>query len=132
MRESNPLAGVFMLVTTVTLGMPVEPLSCKSISPRVSDAWCQSNCNHLPINCPTDECTCTTLSPTPAPPPGPPSSFDGPIFELDLFVNDPHKGWQPTGFPKYLQHSAANYTNVAGISFIQPADLMNDSYDLPP
>lgn len=46
-------------------------------------------------------------------------------------MNDPAKGWQPTGWPEYLQHSAANYTNVAGISFIQPKDLMNDSYDLP-
>jgi len=54
-----------------------------------------------------------------------------PIFQLDLFINDPNKGWQPSGFPEYLQHSAANYTNCAGISFIQPADLMNTSYDLP-
>lgn len=50
---------------------------------------------------------------------------------MDLFINDPNNGWQPTGWPDYLQHSAANYTNVAGISFIQPADLMNDAYDLP-
>jgi hypothetical protein len=43
----------------------------------------------------------------------------------------PSQGWQPEGFPEYLQHSAANYTNVAGISFIQPEDLMDASYDLP-
>jgi len=54
-----------------------------------------------------------------------------PIFELDLFVNDPVDGWQADGFPEYLQHSAAKYMNVAGISFIQPSDLMNDAYDLP-
>ena len=59
------------------------------------------------------------------------TGLPGPIFELDLFVNDPAKGWQPSGWPAYLQHSAANYTNVAGISFIQPADLMNQSYELP-
>lgn len=46
-------------------------------------------------------------------------------------MNDPDKGWQPDGFPPYLQHSAAKFCNVAGISFIQPADLMNDTYDLP-
>mmetsp|Transcript_48299 Transcript_48299/g.59397 ORF Transcript_48299/g.59397 Transcript_48299/m.59397 type:complete len:286 (+) Transcript_48299:40-897(+) len=55
----------------------------------------------------------------------------GPIFELDLFVNDPNSGWQSSGFPSYLQTSASKYTNVAGISFIQPSDLMNTSYDLP-
>lgn len=58
-------------------------------------------------------------------------AFTGPVFELDLFINDPAKGYQPTGFPDYLQHSAKNYTNVAGVSFVQPADLMNDAYDLP-
>ena len=47
-------------------------------------------------------------------------------------MNDPKDGWQETGFPPYLQHDAAKYMNVAGISFIQPADLMNDAYDLPP
>ena len=58
-------------------------------------------------------------------------SLSGPIFELDLFVNDLNAGWQPTGFPQYLQTSASNYTNVAGISFIQPSDLLNSTYDLP-
>jgi hypothetical protein len=46
-------------------------------------------------------------------------------------MNDPNKGFQETGFPPYLLHDAAKYMNVAGISFIQPADLMNDAYDLP-
>jgi len=46
-------------------------------------------------------------------------------------MNDPSKGWQPDGFPQYLQDDAAKYLNVAGISFIQPSDLMNDAYDLP-
>ena len=59
------------------------------------------------------------------------ATFNGSIFELDLFINDPNKGWQPSGWTDYLQHRAAEYTNVAGISFIQPADLMNDAYDLP-
>lgn len=47
-------------------------------------------------------------------------------------MNDPNNGWQATGFPPYLLQDAAKYMNVAGISFIQPADLVNDSYDLPP
>ena len=59
------------------------------------------------------------------------SALTGPIFELDLFINDPVKGFQPTGWPQYLQTDAAKYMNVAGISFIQPADLMNDAYVLP-
>ena len=59
-------------------------------------------------------------------------AFNGPIFALDLFMNDPKAGWQATGYPEYMQHSAANYTNVVGMSFIQPADLMNATYDLPP
>lgn len=54
-----------------------------------------------------------------------------PVFELDLFMNDPADGWQPDGFPEYLQRDAARYLNVAGISFVQPSDLMNDTYDLP-
>merc|ERR1719229_83780 len=40
-------------------------------------------------------------------------------------------GYQPSGWPDYLQKAAANYTNVAGISFIQPSDLMNSAFDLP-
>jgi hypothetical protein len=56
---------------------------------------------------------------------------DFPIFQVDLFMNDPNDGWQATGFPPYLLHDAAKYMNVAGISFIQPEDLVNDSYDLP-
>lgn len=54
-----------------------------------------------------------------------------PLFELDLFVNDPASGWQADGFPEYLQTNAKKYTNVAGISFIQPKDLMDSSYELP-
>jgi len=50
---------------------------------------------------------------------------------LDLFINDPAAGYQPSGWPSYLANNAAKYTNAAGISFIQPADLMNDTYDLP-
>lgn len=70
--------------------------------------------------------------PSPGPsPPGPSPGVKDALFVLDLFVNDPGKGWQPTGFPEYLQKSAANYTNMAGISFIQPNDLMDASYDLP-
>lgn len=60
------------------------------------------------------------------------SSLSGPIFELDLFINDPSAGYQPSGWPQYLQTNASQYCNVAGISFIQPSDLMNTSYDLPP
>ena len=60
-----------------------------------------------------------------------PSRELGQIFELDLYVNDINDGWQSTGFPYYLQTNATSYTNVAGISFIQPSDLMNTSYDLP-
>jgi len=46
-------------------------------------------------------------------------------------MNDPNDGFQETGFPPYLLTDAAKYMNVAGISFIQPADLVNDAYDLP-
>ena len=59
------------------------------------------------------------------------AALSGPIFELDLFINDPSAGYQPTGWPQYLQTDAAKYMNVAGISFIQPSDLLNPSYDLP-
>lgn len=82
----------------------------------------------MPPNCPATWCACDA----PPPSPGPPPLVDFPIFEVDLFMNDPKSGWQPDGFPKYLETDAAKYMNVAGISFIQPADLMNDAYDLPP
>jgi len=59
------------------------------------------------------------------------AAFPGPIFQLDLFINDPAAGYQPTGWPTYLASNASQYTNVAGISFIQPSDLMNANYDLP-
>jgi len=59
------------------------------------------------------------------------SSFAGGIFQLDLFINDPAAGYQPSGWPTYLATNASQYTNVAGISFIQPSDLMNSNYDLP-
>jgi len=55
----------------------------------------------------------------------------GPIFQLDMFINDPSAGYQPTGWTQYLANNASQYTNVAGISFIQPSDLMNSNYDLP-
>ena len=45
---------------------------------------------------------------------------------------DPSAGYQPSGWPEYLQRRAANYTNVAGVSFIQPSDLMNKTFDLSP
>jgi hypothetical protein len=32
-----------------------------------------------------------------------------PVFQLDLFVNDPGDGWQADGFPEYMEHSAAKY-----------------------
>jgi len=47
-------------------------------------------------------------------------------------MNDPNKGWQADGFPEYAQTNAAKYMNVAGISFIQPSDLIDEAYDLPP
>jgi len=128
---------VVLCIVCTAVSMPVNitdpggPLVCKATTKAVSDQWCTANCNHIPVNCPPDECKCTAAPPAPPGPPTPPSGFKGPIFELDLFVNDPKSGWQPSGWPEYLQTSAANYTNVAGISFIQPADLMNDSYDLP-
>ena len=59
------------------------------------------------------------------------SSHAGQIFQLDMFVNDVITGWQATGFPPYLQTNASTFTNVAGLSFIQPSDLMNVSYQLP-
>jgi len=55
----------------------------------------------------------------------------GAIFQLDLFINDLAGGYQPSGWPDYLAKNASGYTNVAGISFIQPSDLMNPGYDLP-
>jgi len=55
----------------------------------------------------------------------------GPVFQLDMFINDPAAGYQPSGWPEYLAKNASGYTNVAGISFIQPQDLMNSNYDLP-
>lgn len=115
---------------------------CHSIDPRASDDWCNKNCNCKPIpNCPASWCKCEDgPTPGPTPPPGPPSppsppspppSVKNSVFELDLFVNDPSKGWQADGFPQYLQESAAKYMNVAGISFIQPSNLMDNTYDLP-
>jgi hypothetical protein len=59
------------------------------------------------------------------------SGFPGPIFEVDMLINDIDKGYEPEGFPEYLQKNASAYTNVAGVSFIQPSDLMNAKYDLP-
>jgi len=130
----------------VLLALPlaaVGALTCHSIDPRATDDWCTKNCNYSPTpNCPPTWCKCTA-APTPAPgpsppgppgppaPPGPSPAVKNPIFELDLFVNDPGKGWQADGFPAYMQTNAAKYMNVAGISFIQPSDLMNDAYDLP-
>lgn len=109
---------------------------CHSISKSITDSWCNQNCNHVPPNCPASLCSCDAPAPTPAPGPAPgpgptPPAVDFPIFELDLFINDPNKGYQATGFPDYLLKDAAKYMNVAGISFIQPSDLMNDAYDLP-
>lgn len=38
---------------------PTEGSSgCQSISAAVSDAWCTSNCNHVPPNCPQSMCSC--------------------------------------------------------------------------
>lgn len=118
---------------------------CHSLSASIADSWCNQNCNHEPPNCPASLCDCDAPAPTPSPSPTPPSpspapsptpaptppAVDFPIFQLDLFMNDPADGWQATGFPDYLLTDAAKYMNVAGISFIQPSDLMNDAYDLP-
>jgi len=59
------------------------------------------------------------------------STAIGPVFQLDMFINDPVGGYQPSGWTDYLQKNASGYTNVAGISFIQPRDLMNSNFDLP-
>jgi hypothetical protein len=60
------------------------------------------------------------------------SGFPGAIFEVDILINDIDKGWEPEGFPEYLQNNASTYANVIGVSFIQPSDLLNTTYDLRP
>lgn len=137
---ANSVLATLLLPTWVQM-LVLGDLVCHSVDPRASDEWCNKNCNYKPApNCPPALCKCGEgPSPGPAPPgppspPSPPSPAPGaknPIFELDLFVNDPNKGWQADGFPEYLQHSASKYMNVAGISFIQPKDLMDSAYQLP-
>eukprot|EP01062_Namystynia_karyoxenos_P076900 TRINITY_DN762_c0_g1_i2.p1 TRINITY_DN762_c0_g1~~TRINITY_DN762_c0_g1_i2.p1 ORF type:complete len:336 (+),score=125.24 TRINITY_DN762_c0_g1_i2:83-1009(+) len=54
-----------------TVQLPAE-LKCHSISPQVTDQWCDSNCNHSPPNCPASLCKCGD-GPTPPAPPQPPA-----------------------------------------------------------
>jgi hypothetical protein len=70
-------------------------------------------------------------APGPGPAPGPAPSPALPfVFEIDLLVYD--QGYQPEAYPDYIKNNPGDYMNVAGISFIQPSDLMNVNYDLDP
>ena len=44
--------------------------SCRAVSPTVTDAWCEANCDSVPPNCPSSLCEC---DPAPVPPPPPPT-----------------------------------------------------------
>ena len=37
---------------------PSPPGKCRSLSPSVTDAWCETNCHHAPPNCPAALCAC--------------------------------------------------------------------------
>ena len=41
------------------------PLTCQSVSPSVTDAWCDMNCNHTPPYCPAGSCKCNGPAPKP-------------------------------------------------------------------
>lgn len=45
--------------------------NCHAITPSVTDQWCNSNCNHNPVNCPPTLCKCDGSPPTPTPTPTP-------------------------------------------------------------
>ena len=60
------------------LGVVVRDLKCHSISPSVTDSWCQTNCNHVPPNCPSNFCKCDAPKPKPSPSPHPPSPGPAP------------------------------------------------------
>jgi len=62
-----------------------------------------------------------------SPVPGPTLPF---VFEIDLLIYD--DGYEPAAYPDYIKNNPGDYMNVAGISFIQPSDLMNVNYDLNP
>ena len=44
------------------------------------------------------------------------SAFSGPIFEVDMLMNDIDKGWEQEGFPEYLRKRAATYTVSTSIT----------------
>jgi len=42
--------------------VPPPPPRCHSISPVVTNAWCETNCNAVPPNCPPQYCKCKPKS----------------------------------------------------------------------
>ena len=55
--------------TTDNTIYPCDPKTpfqlCKAIPnnpDRDGDAWCQENCNHVPVNCPASDCKCTPVT----------------------------------------------------------------------
>lgn len=66
------------LLCVVAMPMAAADQTCHSLSPTVSDAWCTSNCNHQPPNCPANLCSCSAGPPGPSPGPIPPPVWPGP------------------------------------------------------
>lgn len=63
--------GMFAVLAASAAAAGVGDEPCHSISPSVTDQWCESNCHHSPPNCPADLCVCGT--PAPPQPPQPPT-----------------------------------------------------------
>jgi hypothetical protein len=64
---------MLLKVVLLTLLVGCFALDCHSISPLVTDKWCNTECNAKPEPyCPGAECKCS--APTPPPPPTPPPS----------------------------------------------------------
>jgi hypothetical protein len=49
---------------------------------QVTDSWCDTNCNHMPPNCPADLCKCDSPGPGPSPGPSPPGPAPTPPSPL--------------------------------------------------
>ena len=65
------VSAVLLVVLCPLLLVSAE--SCHSISPQVTDAWCNANCNDSPPYCPPQFCSCGAAPTPPAPsPPSPP------------------------------------------------------------
>eukprot|EP01062_Namystynia_karyoxenos_P006802 TRINITY_DN12379_c3_g1_i1.p1 TRINITY_DN12379_c3_g1~~TRINITY_DN12379_c3_g1_i1.p1 ORF type:complete len:711 (+),score=255.39 TRINITY_DN12379_c3_g1_i1:83-2134(+) len=123
----------------VSAASGAQHLTCHSVSPQVSDGWCDSNCNHSPPNCPAALCKCDAPTPpTPAPPspptppgPKPPSPPPGGNFK----VSGP---WYYIADGTATAHAFDKvpdwmYTtqNVVSLAFMDPQELPNGEASVP-